>query len=289
MCGIFGYKGSNFDNKKLFQFLLKNKHRGPDNSKYKTCKDLFFGFNRLRINGLNDISDQPFHLKGCYLICNGEIYNFRDLIKEFSLENDYVSGSDCEIIVHLYQKLGIEGMLKRLDGVYGFMLYDEEKDLLYVARDPLGIRSLYWVRGEDEFAVASEMKSLIDIGVASQFPSGHYCVCDGEFNIGLNEFYSFNYKLNEGISEEEVLSQMKVLFENAVEKRLMSERKVACLLSGGLDSTLVTSIVCKKIGAKNLNTYSIGLKGSVDLEYAQIAADYFGTNHTNIELTEKQF
>jgi asparagine synthase (glutamine-hydrolysing) len=287
MCGIFFYKGQRFSNETLFQFLLENKHRGPDNSKYVGVDDMFFGFNRLRINGLNELGDQPFDLKGCRLICNGEIYNFRDLIKKYGFEGDYHSGSDCEIIIHLYKKLGMESMLKELDGVFAFVLYDGESDELYVARDPLGIRSLYWCEGLEggELGLASEMKSLVEIGRCSQFPSGHYW----QKGVGLVTYYSFDYVIDEEIGEEEVLSRMRELFESGVEKRLMSERKVACLLSGGLDSTLVTSIVCRKIGAENLNTYSIGLKGSVDLKYARMAADYFGTNHTNIELSEEEF
>ena len=287
MCGIFFYKGQRFENKELFQFLLENQHRGPDNSKYVKVDDMFFGFNRLRINGLNKLGDQPFHLKGCSLICNGEIYNFRDLIVKYGFEGEYHSGSDCEVIIHLYKKLGIEGMLKELDGVFSFVLYDEDSDELYVARDPLGIRSLYWCEGleDGELGFASEMKSLVKVGTCSQFPSGHYW----QRGIGFVTYYSFEYVIDEEIGEEEVLSRMRELFESGVGKRLMSERKVACLLSGGLDSTLVTSIVCKKIGAENLNTYSIGLKGSVDLKYALMAADYFGTNHTNIELSEEEF
>ena len=286
MCGIFGYKGNKYSEDQLMKFLLENKHRGPDNTHFKVVEDLYFGFNRLRVNGLDDASDQPFHLKGCHLICNGEIYNYKALIEEFGWESEYTSHSDCEIIIHLYRELGFEGMLKRLDGVFAMMLYDEESETVYIARDPLGIRSLYYSFEDGQIAVASEMKSLVAFDDVGQFPSGHYFVSDsGKFV----EYYHFDYDIKHDITEDEVLTGIRTLFTEAVEKRLMSDRKVACLLSGGLDSTLVTAIVCKKVGAENMNTYSIGLEGSVDLECAQRAADYLGTNHTNIVLTEEQF
>jgi asparagine synthase (glutamine-hydrolysing) len=289
MCGIFGYKGEKYSKEKLVKFLMENQHRGPDNTQYKEVNNYFFGFNRLKVNGLDEISNQPFNLKECYLICNGEIYNYKNLVEKYGLENEYYSNSDCEIIIHLYRKLGIEGLLQELDGVYSFILYDQVSDIVYVARDPLGIRSLYYCFDfdNDQYAVASEMKSLVEIGKVNQFPSGHYCSSEdwGSFK----EFYKFEYVINENISESQVLLKLRTLLEKGVEKRLLSDRKIACLLSGGLDSTLVTAIVCRKLGAENVNTYSIGLEGSVDLKYAQIAADYFGTNHINIVVSEEEF
>jgi len=284
MCGIFGYRGDKYTREQLIEFLKRNKHRGPDNTKYKECGDIFFGFNRLRVNGLDSISDQPFHMKGCYLICNGEIYNYKALITKYGLEDEYKSHSDCEIIIHLYRLFGIKGLVRRLDGVFAFMLYDELNDQIYVARDPLGIRFMYCSFADGQVAIASEMKSLTSFKDVAQFPSGHYWT-NGEFH----SFYNFDFKVCDHVTDDIVTNGLRVLFERAVEKRLMADRKVACLLSGGLDSTLVAAIVCKKLGAENINTYSIGMKGSVDLKYAQIAADYFGTNHTNIELTEEEF
>ena len=122
----------------------------------------------------------------------------------------------------------MERMLKELDGVFAFVLYDEDSDELYVARDPLGIRSLYWCEGleDGELGFASEMKSLVKVGTCSQFPSGHYW----QRGIGFVTYYSFEYVIDEEIGEEEVLSRMRELFESGVGKRLMSERKVACLL-----------------------------------------------------------
>ena len=113
--------------------------------------DLYFGFHRLRINGLDLKSNQPFHLKGCYLICNGEIYNFEKLRKSYP---EYYSSSDCEIIIHLYRRHGIERTLQMLDGVFAFMLFDEVKNVVYAARDPIGIRPLFLGNTENGIAIA---------------------------------------------------------------------------------------------------------------------------------------
>ena len=124
-------------------------HRGPDNSSFLNdpipAKNYasIWGFHRLAINGQTPESNQPFFIKNCRLICNGEIYNFRALIAEYGLENEYKSKSDCEIIIHLYKKIGIRDMLRRLDGVFSLVLHDYETATTYIARDPVGVRSLF--------------------------------------------------------------------------------------------------------------------------------------------------
>ena len=285
MCGIFAYLGERFNEKELVEFLLMNKHRGPDNSKYVSISEkLFLGFNRLQVNGINSISNQPFNVKGCHLICNGEIYNFKELINKYNLNKEYISESDCEIIIHLYKKIGIENTLKELDGVFAFVLYDDVNDKLIIARDPIGIRSMYYSITGDDFAVASEMKSLTNFTEVYQFPAGSYMVVGEEikqyFNLSIN-------KLED--NEEEICKNIRNYFSEAVKKRLMSDRSIGCLLSGGLDSTITTALAVKFLDYDKVNTYSIGLKGSIDLKYAKIAANYLKTNHTNIELSEDEF
>ena len=147
MCGIFYFQTVARLSLKALKTLQENSilssHRGPDKTIFVNDDTRAWGFHRLSINGMDPSADQPFYLKKCRLICNGEIYNFRDLIQEFGLENEYKSGSDCEIIIHLYRKIGISETLRRLDGVFGFVLYDYENGVTYVARDPVGVRSLY--------------------------------------------------------------------------------------------------------------------------------------------------
>jgi asparagine synthase (glutamine-hydrolysing) len=300
MCGIFLYLGKKYTNEELINYGNKIAHRGPDdtssiyiNSKIDNSEnnlDLFMMFHRLAINGLNPESNQPFVNNGIYLICNGEIFNFKELITEHNLTDVYKSESDCEVILHLYNKYGIEETCKLLDGEFAFVLYDSNKNVLYSARDQLGIRSLYWSKNSNgEICFASELKAIVPgMEYVGQFPPASYWSSDKKI---IKKFYNFVSEklINDEQSEEEIIGNIRTLFEKAVEKRLMSDRKLACLLSGGLDSTTVSAIVANKLGPYSLNTYSIGLRGSIDLHYAKIAADYLKTNHVSIELSNDDF
>ena len=285
MCGIFAFIGNDIDLKTLLKYFIKIYHRGPDNSNFLSIKeDLYFGFHRLKINGLDMKSNQPFHIKGCYLICNGEIYNFEKLRKSYP---EYETSSDCEIIIHLYRKHGMENTIRMLDGVFAFMLYDEVKNVVYASRDPIGIRPLFYGYTEDGMVFASEAKAITFSYDYKQFPPGTWW-CSNE-PTKFNKYYDFNYELFPVRNEKEVIFRIKNLLINAVHKRLMSEREVGCLLSGGLDSTLVTALVARNYEPGKLRTYSIGMEGSVDLYWARKAAEYLGTVHHEICLTEKQF
>jgi len=355
MCGIFYFRTIRriilSQLKTLQENSLLCSHRGPDKSVFIKDDSRAWGFHRLSINGLDTISDQPFHFKNCRLICNGEIYNFRTLISEFGLQDDYKSNSDCEIIIHLYRKIGMKETLRRLDGVFGFVLHDYETDVTYVARDPVGVRALYigvtrhdGIFGSEHsdltivsinpdhygLCIASEMKSLHSIcETIIQFPAGCYMEYIGEdsadgtaifdsyyefatistssnklkktntismFECQLKEIhvdYSYPVMEDDTIDENEICTKIRELFTNAVVKRLMSERPVGCLLSGGLDSSLVTAIVARELKQTSpdtvLNTYSIGLEGSVDLIWARRVAEHLGTCHHEVTVTEQDF
>ena len=355
MCGIFYFRTVGriilSQLKTLQENSLLSSHRGPDKSVFLKDDTRAWGFHRLSINGMDPISDQPFYFKNCRLICNGEIYNFRNLIAEFGLEDDYKSNSDCEIIIHLYRKIGMKETLRRLDGVFGLVLHDYETGVTYVARDPVGVRALYigvtchdGIFGSEHsdltflsmnpdhygLGIASEMKSLHAIcETIVQFPAGCYMEYIGEdsadgtavfdsyyeyamistsanklkktntnsmFECQLKELqvdYSYPVMEDDTIDENEICANIRELFTKAVVKRLMSERPVGCLLSGGLDSSLVTAIVARKLKQTApdtvLNTYSIGLEGSVDLIWARRVAEHLGTCHHEVTVTEQDF
>jgi asparagine synthase (glutamine-hydrolysing) len=287
MCGIFSYLGIKYNDKQLLEFANKISHRGPDSTISKRINSkLFFTFHRLAINGLNTESNQPFEKDGFFLICNGEIFNYKNLIHIFDLQNDYKSDSDCEIIIHLFIKFGIEKTCNLLDGEFSFIIYDSNKDILYAARDQLGVRSLYWGKDNEQLFFCSELKGIPPINSINQFPTASYW---DSYTNTTNKYYSFTNKNLIKDDEDEIIENIRNLFMNAVEKRLMSDRKLACLLSGGLDSTTVAAIVASKYEPYTLSTYSIGLKGSIDLYYAKIASEYFKTKHTSIELTNEDF
>lgn len=340
MCGIFALLNNlNVPDDFVMSQFKKGENRGPDNSQYIKILDNFtLGFHRLAINGLNDESNQPFDIDNVILICNGEIYNYKELYKFMDVQPK--TGSDCEVIIYLYRKYGIEQTLKMLDGVFAFILYDASEKKIFVARDPYGVRPLYHLRNSslpnyNHIGFASELKCLTEIGLydyemynntdkIEQFVPGTYSVLkllnDAEISYKNNSllrieeettstiwtyekeyvpyfipsFYypisslSVNYWSNDAIKKN---IQDSLL--SAVEKRcLNTERPIACLLSGGLDSSLIAALVNRFYKINNystiLETYSIGLEGSVDLKYAKIVADYLGTKHTEVIVTEDE-
>jgi len=296
MCGIFCYLGNKtikyYDS--LINEANKIRARGPDNTKHLLINEnIFFSFHRLSINGLNDESNQPFINENIYLICNGEIFNYKELIETHHLKDEYKTDSDCEIILHLYKKYGIKETCVLLDGEFSFILYDANINKTFVARDHLGIRALYLGTKQDEMIFSSELKAIDDSYETTQFPPRFYLEIN---NNDMNQktyvpYFTFDNELNTVFESDEniIIQNIRELFTKAVEKRLLSDRNIGCLLSGGLDSTTIVALVSKYYEPYKLNTYSIGLKGSVDLKYAQNAADFFKTKHTSIEVSNEDF
>lgn len=251
------------------------------------------------------------------LICNGEIYNYKELYEIMGITP--VTQSDCEVIIHLYKRYGMKQTLQMLDGVFAFVLCDNNIQLptakMYVARDPYGVRPLYMLKPKSKketatYGYASELKMLSEFYKempnykVEQFRPGTYSKLIMEFKVMpkwelKKEYCSYHSTgFSSVINESQydigcVLKNIQHYLYEAVKKRvLVTERPIACLLSGGLDSSLITALVneChKQTSDKPLETFSIGLSGSEDLKYARIVADYLGTNHTEILLTEQDF
>ena len=287
MCGIFASIDSTLDQSTLFDAFMKIKHRGPDYSEFKNIsKNVFFGFHRLAINGLSPKGNEPMYKNHCWLIANAEIFNYQEPAKKYDIVLE--TGSDCEILIDLYRKVGVEQMLKEVEAEFAFVLYDEITNQFIVARDHLGVRGLYL--GKDELGAtyfASESKSLSFCTALKQFPPAHYWTSStGEFT----RYFHHHYEASTA-TEEEYLTQINRLLTEAVEKRMMSERPVGCLLSGGLDSSLVAGILARayKKQGKQLETFSIGLPGSPDLIAAQKVAEHIGSKHHSVEATEAEF
>jgi asparagine synthase (glutamine-hydrolysing) len=325
MCGIFALLNTNStnDNTQLTiikQQFDKGKNRGPE---YSTLENFYLkmvlGFHRLAINGLDSISNQPIVYKDVVLICNGEIYNFKQLYNYMKVTP--VTNSDCEVIIHLYLKYGIEQTITMLDGVFSFVLYDnrlndELTNRVYVARDPFGVRPLYQVKikieDNDLYGFASELKCLEYFyntwkhyqNTIDQFEPGTYSVyqygnnvCSSWEQIITNKPYfipTFAFtRLTHDVCvlKEEMYHNISKYLNAAVIKRCTTtERPIACLLSGGLDSSLIAALVANYFREKGqiIETYSIGLENSEDIKYARIMANYIGTRHTEIIVTENE-
>jgi asparagine synthase (glutamine-hydrolysing) len=323
MCGIFALLNTdNFDytqKKIISEQFNKGKRRGPEYSKLEDqYMKMYLGFHRLAINGLNSESNQPIVINDIVLICNGEIYNYKQLYNTLNIKP--TTDSDCEIIIYLYINYGIEQTLNMLDGVYSFVLYDTKKDKnnVYVARDPFGVRPLYKlynINDVDElfnmYGFASDLKCLeyfynqnTNNYRIEQFEPGTYSVF--QYNNGLNSrwneiisnksyflpsFIITSHTNDISETKEETFSRISKDLNNAITKRCVTtERPVACLLSGGLDSSLIAALVADYFrgNGKQIETYSIGLENSEDIKYARIVADYIQSNHTEIIVTEEQ-
>ena len=310
MCGIFAVLSSDIKCKGNETFETKNfckgQNRGPENSVCtRINENILFGFHRLAINGYsNPNSEQPICIENCVLICNGEIYNWKELHSTLNIPAK--TGSDCEIIIHLYKQFGIEYTLNKLDGVFAFVLYDKEKEQVFIARDPFGVRPLFISSNKAHsdhyfYALSSELKMITHminnmVYTAKQFQPGSYA----KINLKqggkiIQQQYYNNVSTEIGMFQSEnCMSKYTLLIRDnliaAVKKRIdNTDREIACLLSGGLDSSLITALVAKFHGTKNLHTWSIGMEGSEDLKYAKKVADYLGTHHHSIELSTEEF
>ena len=290
MCGIFIIHGTTYCSTYIENEFNKSSSRGPDASKFLDINGLYLGFHRLSINGLNSNGMQPFVKNNCYMICNGEIYNHSYLYS--LLDKTPATGSDCEVILDLYLEFGIEYTCKILDGVFAFIIVDGNK--VCFGRDPFGVRPLYYYdNGNGSFGASSEMKNLINFNInIKQFPPGYF----GYYENGPIKFHNY-FNLNATYLEyTSICTEMnyyktlvKLTLINSVKKRLMTERPIACLLSGGLDSSLITSIVVNLLPSQTIKTFSIGLAGSPDLKHARQVADFLKTEHNEIVVTEQEF
>lgn len=307
MCGIFALllkescniKSDGNDECDIYRHFEYGKKRGPEHSVIENINpQVIWGFHRLCINGLNELSNQPIKTDRCIMMCNGEIYNYKQLSEQFGFNMS--TSSDCEIIVKLYEMVG-PNFVNLLDGVFSFLIYDSSLNRVIVGRDPYGVRPLYICHYDNEnIGFSSDLTPLMFAKSVNikQYEPGTYSIYDyksDKYTLSLQERYFFNISYMNQYQKppEFYMYHIVKTLKEAVRKRVDNcERDVASLLSGGLDSSLISALVCdeyfRKIG-KKLKTYSIGLEGGVDLKYSEIVGKHIRSEHTTIVLSEESF
>lgn len=289
MCSIFGYTGSTVSPEVLKEGFDETISRGPDMSRILETGKGVLAFHRLAIMGLTDEGMQPFTRQNSegttdYLVCNGEIYGFREIKNDLIAKGyKFKSDSDCEILLPLWYEYGTE-MFAKLDAEFAMILFDSTTGEYVAARDPIGIRPLYY--GYDKagaICFASEPKNLVGFcAKVMPFPPGHYYF-HGEF-ICYNDVTKV---------DEVCYDDLPAIYKNihdklvkGVEKRMDSDTPVGFLLSGGLDSSLVCAIAAR-CSDEPIETFAIGMDtDAIDLKYARQVADYIGSNHHEYYMTK---
>jgi len=307
MCSILGYYNSKQSLKEVEILNQTLNHRGPDNSsvvEYKFGdKKLFLGHNRLSIQDLNQNANQPMHSNRFAIVFNGEIYNHLELRKRCSLSS-WQTHSDTETLLVLFEEFGIDKTLDMLIGMFAIGLFDKQDNRLYLIRDRVGIKPLYWTHQNGEFAFASELKgfapylkqnlsdkSLIQFMSFGYTPAngtyykdiykleaGHYIKFDG------NGVYQTRYwSLPKGkidIDYEDAVDEAERLIRSSIRYRLLSDIEVGSFLSGGVDSSLVSAIMQEQ-SSQSIKTFTIGFEDKAYNEaiFAKEVAKHIGSDH----------
>ena len=283
MCTIMGYCGTGGGMQKVSDGLTATVSRGPDDERIIDLKDGVLGFQRLSIMGLTPQGMQPFELDGNYAVCNGEIYGFRKIRDELIRKGySFHSDSDCEILLPMYREYGTD-MFAMLDAEFACIIYDHVQHSFIAARDPIGIRPLYYGYDGDTIVFASEAKNLVRVcKKIMPFPPGHYYK-DGQFRCYCD------ITAVESVIHDDIDTVCKNIHNKlvaGVRKRLDADAKVGFLLSGGLDSSLVCAIARREMD-KPIRTFAIGMDtDAIDLKYAKQVADYIGSDHTEVIITK---
>ena len=301
MCGFVGLFDIRQDGERhraqVLRMSAKIRHRGPDWSGIYCGEHAVLAHERLSIVDPQS-GGQPLYSPDGRLVLavNGEIYNHRELRRELAGEYDFQTGSDCEVILPLYRKYGL-GLFDKLNGIYAFALYDIERNEYLVARDPIGVIPLYvgW-DGDGHFYAASELKALEGVcNVIQPFLPGHYWSSrEGR----MTRWYSRDWFDYDAVKENDADPQaLRTALEAAVRRQLMSDVPYGVLLSGGLDSSIISAVAMRYADRRietegrdsawwpRLHSFAVGLKDAPDLAAARRVAEHIGTVHHEIHYT----
>ncbi len=310
MCGINGiiYKDCRKVKREDIEIMNETlKHRGPDDKGVFLHKNVGLGHTRLSIIDLSRNGHQPMKINEYIIVYNGEIYNFKELKKEYFKNEKFLSNTDTEVILRLFIKYGIS-ILSKLNGMFAFCIYDIKKGKIYLARDRFGIKPLYLYEDKEKLIFSSEIKAILKITkdylnkeALKQFFQFHYIfnpytpfknikklTPSSYLEIDLNSWNTVNktyYQIAENseiTDEKTAIEKVEKILENSVQKRLISDVEIGCFLSGGVDSSLITVFASKNVD-KQLKTFSITFKNLNNFfdesEYAKAVSKKYGTKH----------
>ncbi|MBL7664394.1 MAG: asparagine synthase B [Bacteriovoracaceae bacterium] len=290
MCGLLGYQGNVNELPDFKNVFDEIKHRGPDDTEIVVSKngDASLCFHRLAIMDPTAKGHQPFQddRNGNIIICNGEIYNFVELRKQYEATYKFKSHSDCEVLVPMLTDMSLDRLCQSLDAEFAFVMWDEKNKKLLAARDPIGIRPLFYGKTKKgKYIFASEVKTILPYcEKVENFPPGHYF--DGKKIKSYIDLTTVK-KYHED-DEKQILKNIREKLIEGVRKRLVADVPVGFLLSGGLDSSLVCAIA-SKILKKPLQTFAVGLDHApIDLRYAKIVADFIKSKHHEVIFDKKE-
>ena len=278
MCGIAGVlrQPANDNVKNMIERIA---HRGPDGRGVQDFDRATLGHTRLAILDIEG-GVQPMGFEDTWLAFNGEIYNYRELQKQYLPSQKLNTHSDTEVILHLYRKLGAD-FVNLLDGMFAFVIHDKNGFLM--ARDPLGIKPLYYgaSRDDNHLYFASEIKALKDYATAiKEFPAGHWYHSEK----GWQRYYNINETIQPFAgTESDALPLIRSTLKDAVQKRLLADVPVGISLSGGLDSSIVSMLACE--GTDQLHSFAVGVEGSEDLAASQQMSEFLHTQHHQLVYT----
>lgn len=285
MCGFMVYTANDMKVEDFEESFIRISYRGPDFCVIENRERGIWGFHRLSIMGLTESGNQPFELHDNLVVCNGELYGFKEVREQLKDRYTFYSDSDCEIILPLYETYGLQ-FFKQLDAEFALVIYDAKKDDFIAGRDPIGIRPLFYgySKNSHQIMFASEAKALIELcDEVYPFPPGYY-YADGVFTCYYDAAHSSGFYTG---SVQEITKEINQRLIEGVRKRLDADVPVGFLLSGGLDSSLVCSIASKLLN-EPIKTFAIGMEtDAIDLKYAKEVADYIGSDHTEVMITKE--
>lgn len=310
MCGICGIYGLE-DSKIIKKMCNSLTHRGPDDHGYFLDDNISLGHRRLSIIDL-ETGHQPIHNENedIWVILNGEIYNYLELKENLNSRHEFYTSSDTELLVHLYEEYG-ENLVKRINGMFAFAIWDKNNKKLVLARDPVGKKPLYYYNNDGKLFFASEIKGILNANIKKRINQGALSsfLCY-QYTVGTNTLFEDVKKLPAGhiltiednelkirrywnffedIScedEAEIIQKLRNLLQNSAEYRVISDVPVGAFLSGGLDSSTTTALTRPLIDY-DFHTFSIGFESFSELEYAKIVSDHLDTIHHEITLTSE--